>query len=129
VIARRLLRLSAQATPVEIVRAVESVYAGDGTLSPAIARRLIALVAGDVDAGARQERARERLALLTEREREVARAVGQGRSNADIARELYVTVATVKAHVSRLLDKLDVENRVQIALLVHDAASGPQPEP
>jgi DNA-binding NarL/FixJ family response regulator len=111
------------------VRAVESVYAGDGTLSPAIARRLIALVAGDVDAGARQERARERLALLTEREREVARPVGQGRSNADIARELYVTVATVKAHVSRLLDKLDVENRVQIALLVHDAASGPQPEP
>ena len=62
-------------------------------------------------------------------EREVALAVGQGRSNADIARELYVTVATVKAHVSRLLSKLDVENRVQIALLVHDATSGPRPEP
>jgi DNA-binding NarL/FixJ family response regulator len=76
-----------------------------------------------------QERARERLALLTEREREVALAVSQGRSNADIARELYVTVATVKAHVSRLLSKLDVENRVQIALLVHDATSGPRPEP
>jgi Bacterial regulatory proteins, luxR family len=45
--------------------------------------------------------------LLTEREREVALAVGQGRSNADIARELYVTVATVKAHVSRLLSKLE----------------------
>ena len=112
--------------PVEIVRAVESVYAGDGTLSPAIARRLIALVAGDVDAGAPPRAGSG--AGLADGARSRARC-RQGRSNADIARELYVTVATVKAHVSRLLSKLDLENRVQIALLVHDATSGPQPEP
>ena len=57
----------------------------------------------------------------------MAVAVGQGRSNAEIAAELFVTVATVKAHVSRLLTKLQVENRVQIALLVHDATAGPRP--
>ncbi len=111
--------------PTEIVRAIEFVHAGEGTLSPAIARRLIALVAGDSDAGIRQQHARERLRSLTDRERQVAVAVGQGRSNAEIATELYVTVATVKAHVSRLLAKLEVENRVQIALLVHDATTGP----
>jgi DNA-binding NarL/FixJ family response regulator len=109
--------------PAEIVRAIGSVHAGDGMLSPAIARRLIALVAGEGDAAERQARARERLAGLTEREREVALAVGRGCANAEIARELYMSVATVKAHVSRLLAKLEVDNRVQIALLVHDASA------
>jgi DNA-binding NarL/FixJ family response regulator len=52
---------------------------------------------------------------------EVALAVGRGCSNADIAAELHMSVATVKAHVSRLLAKLDLDNRVQIALLVQDA--------
>jgi DNA-binding NarL/FixJ family response regulator len=107
--------------PAEIVRAIELVHAGDGMLSPAVTRRLIALVAGDDDAGARQEGARERLATLSGREREVALAVGRGLGNAEIAAELYMSVATVKAHVSRLLTKLDVENRVQIALLVQEA--------
>jgi DNA-binding NarL/FixJ family response regulator len=55
----------------------------------------------------------------------VALAVGRGRANADIAAELHMSVATVKAHVSRLLAKLDLDNRVQIALLVQDAA-GPR---
>jgi DNA-binding NarL/FixJ family response regulator len=109
--------------PADIVRAIESVHAGDGTLSPAIARRLIAFVAGDGGAAARREQARHRLALLTVREREVALAVGQGCSNAEIASQLHMSVATVKAHVSRLLSKLNVANRVQIALLVHDAAA------
>jgi DNA-binding NarL/FixJ family response regulator len=103
--------------PADIVRAIETVHAGDGMLSPAITSRLIALVA----AGDRGEDARERLAALTEREREVALAVGRGASNAEIAAELYMSVATVKAYVSRLLAKLDLDNRVQIALLVHDA--------
>jgi DNA-binding NarL/FixJ family response regulator len=107
--------------PEEIVRAIELVHAGDGMLSPAVARRLIALVAGDSDAGARQESARERLAGLSAREREVALAVGRGLANAEIAAELYMSVATVKAHVSRLLTKLGVDNRVQIALLVQEA--------
>jgi DNA-binding NarL/FixJ family response regulator len=111
------------AAPGEIVRAIESVHAGEGMLSPAIARRLIALVAGDGDAAERRADARERLAGLTERERDVALAVGRGQSNAAIAGELHMSVATVKAHVSRLLAKLDVDNRVQIALLVQAATS------
>jgi DNA-binding NarL/FixJ family response regulator len=110
--------------PAEIVRAIELVHAGDSMLSPAVTRRLIALVAGDGDADLRRDSARERLATLSAREHEVALAVGQGRSNAEIAAELHMSVATVKAHVSRLLSKLDVDNRVQIALLVQDAGRG-----
>jgi DNA-binding NarL/FixJ family response regulator len=109
--------------PADIVRAIESVHAGDGSLSPSIARRLIALVASDGDAGIRRQQAIERLASLTAREQEVAAAVGQGQSNAEIAGRLYMSLATVKAHVSRLLAKLDVDNRVQIALLVQEAAT------
>jgi DNA-binding NarL/FixJ family response regulator len=107
--------------PTEIVQAIEHVHAGDGSLSPAVARRLIALVAGDSEAGARHEDATRRLRTLSAREHEVALAVGQGLANAEIAAELHMSVATVKAHVSRLLTKLRVENRVQIALLVQEA--------
>jgi DNA-binding NarL/FixJ family response regulator len=109
--------------PAEIVRAIESVHAGEGGLSPAMARRLIALVAGDSAAASRRQQARERLASLTAREHEVATAVGQGQSNAEIASQLHMSLATAKAHVSRLLAKLDVENRVQVALLVQAAAA------
>ena len=107
--------------PAEIVRAIELVHAGDSMLSPAVTRRLIAMVAGDSDAGARTERARARLATLSPRERDVALAVGRGETNAEIATALHLSVATVKAHVSRLFDKLEVDNRVQIALLVQAA--------
>ena len=110
--------------PPEIVRAIELVHAGDSMLSPAVTRQLIALVAGDSDADVRRDSARERLAALSAREHEVALAVGQGRANPEIAAELHMSVATVKAHVSRLLSKLDVDNRVQIALLVQDAGRG-----
>ena len=104
--------------PPEIVRAIEHVHAGEGTLSPTITRRLISLVADD---GGRREAARVKLVSLSAREREVADLVGQGCSNADIAAKLHMSVATVKAHVSRLLVKLEVENRVQVALLVQGA--------
>ena len=107
--------------PAEIARAIELVHAGDGMLSPTVTRRLISLVAGDSDAGARTEHARERLATLTQRERDVALAVRRGQANAEIAAMLHLSVATVKGHVSRLLDKLEVDNRVQIALLVQEA--------
>ncbi|HEX2413011.1 MAG TPA: response regulator transcription factor [Solirubrobacteraceae bacterium] len=107
--------------PAEIVRGIELVHAGDGMLSPAVTRRLISTVAGDSDAGARTDHARDRLATLSPRERDVALAVGRGETNAEIAAALHLSVATVKAHVSRLLDKLDVDNRVQIALLVQAA--------
>jgi DNA-binding NarL/FixJ family response regulator len=115
--------------PAEIVRAIELVHAGEGGLSPAMARRLIALVAGDGAAARRRQQARDRLATLTAREREVAIAVGQGHSNAEIAGELHMSLATAKAHVSRLLTKLDAGNRVQIALLVQEATAGPPPAP
>jgi DNA-binding NarL/FixJ family response regulator len=108
--------------PAEIVKAIELVAGGDGILSPAVARQLIEHIAAEgADADARRADARRRLDSLTEREREVARAIGQGKTNADVAAELFMSVATVKAHVTRVLSKLDVENRVQIALLVQDA--------
>ena len=106
--------------PPEIMRAIRLVAAGEAMLSPAVTRRLIEQVADD-GLGAGRARARELLDRLTDREREVAIAIGQGKSNAEIAAELYMSVATVKAHVSRLLAKLEVGNRVQIALLAHDA--------
>jgi DNA-binding NarL/FixJ family response regulator len=107
--------------PADIVRAIHAVHAGEGMLSPTVARQLIALVAGDGEMGARRADARRQLAELSPREREVALAVGEGRANADIARELHISVGTVKSHVSQLLAKLGVDNRVQIALLVKEA--------
>ena len=108
---------------------IGAVHAGDGSLSPAVARRLISLVAGDPDTAARQEQARRRLASLTPREHQVAAAIAQGHSNADIAAQLHMSLATVKAHVSRLLAKLSAGNRVQIALLVQDATASHPPRP
>jgi DNA-binding NarL/FixJ family response regulator len=114
--------------PAAIVDAVRRVAAGEPMLSPTVTRQLMAHVAATDPAGdpagpadPRGDRARARLAELSDREREVALAVGRGLSNAQISAELYLSVATVKAHVSRLLVKLDVANRVQVALLVHDA--------
>ena len=106
--------------PPEILRAIRLVAGGEAMLSPAVTRRLIEHVADD-GLGARRTRACALLDGLTDREREVALAIGQGKSNAEIAGELYMSVATVKAHVSRLLQKLELNNRVQIALLAHDA--------
>ena len=106
--------------PANIVRAIRAVAAGEPMLSPTITRRLIGHVT-ESDDGERRRHAREQLDRLTEREREVAVAIGRGQSNAEISRELYMSIATVKAHVSRLLEKLGFNNRVQIALLAHDA--------
>jgi DNA-binding NarL/FixJ family response regulator len=106
--------------PGEIVAAVRQVAEGWPVLSPAVTRRLIARVA-DSDQDRRRARARSRLALLNDRERDVAVAVGEGRSNAEIGALLHLAVPTVKTHVSSILTKLDLNNRVQIALLAHDA--------
>ena len=93
---------------------------GEPMLSASVTRTVIEQLrgAGPDDRGAR---ARSRLLVLTDRERDVALAVGRGLSNAEIARELYLSVPTVKAHVSRVLDKLGTTNRVQVAICVHDA--------
>ncbi|MFI8090651.1 response regulator [Streptomyces sp. NPDC086080] len=106
--------------PAEILAAVRRVAAGDPVLSPAVTRQLMAHAAG-TGGSTRPARARARVADLNDREREVAVAVGRGLANAEIAAELHMSVATVKAHVSRILAKLDLNNRVQIALLAHDA--------
>jgi DNA-binding NarL/FixJ family response regulator len=107
--------------PEQIVDAVRKVAAGEPMLSPSVIARLIRQVTAARPADDRSALARERIDRLSDREREVAIAVGRGLSNADIADQLYMSVATVKAHVSRLLVKLDADNRVQIAIRVHDA--------
>ncbi|QKW36203.1 response regulator transcription factor [Actinomadura sp. NAK00032] len=104
--------------PGRIVDAVQRVAAGDPILSPSVTRRLMDRAA--TEAGAHQ-RARAALARLSPRENEVALQLARGRSNADIAAELFMSLATVKAHVSSVLTKLGLDNRTQIALLVHDA--------
>lgn len=109
--------------PARIVEAIRAVAAGEPMLSPSVTATLIATVTAEADHGAQTERDRARatLAELTGREHEVAVAIGTGKSNADIAAELYMSVATVKAHVGRIFAKLGVENRVQVAILVHEA--------
>jgi DNA-binding NarL/FixJ family response regulator len=106
--------------PADIVAAVRRAAAGEPILSPSVTRQLIAHVS-DGDDGGRSRQARGQLADLSERELEVAVAIAHGKSNAEISAELFMSVATVKAHVSRVLTKLGLNNRVQIALLVHDA--------
>jgi DNA-binding NarL/FixJ family response regulator len=106
--------------PLELVQAVRVVATGESMLSPSVTRRLIAHFATDSRA-ARQQQARERLSDLSPREMEVFAHVGRGLSNADIGTALFMSEATVKAHVSRLLVKLQQANRVQIAILAHDA--------
>ncbi|MET8258684.1 response regulator transcription factor [Micromonospora sp. NPDC005205] len=103
--------------PEQISQAVRSVAAGNPMLSPGVTRRLMQRVASGAES---YEQAHERLALLTPRERDVVLAIAQGRSNAEIASELLMSVTTVKAHVSHILTKLDLDNRTQIALLAHD---------
>ncbi|MFF0313842.1 response regulator [Micromonospora sp. NPDC005252] len=111
--------------PADIVHAVRRVAAGEATLSPTVTRTLIdhvtAAAPGLAGPDPRRERALRLLGGLSERERQVAVALGRGRTNAEIAGELFMSVATVKAYVSRLLARLDLNNRVQVALLVHDA--------
>jgi DNA-binding NarL/FixJ family response regulator len=106
--------------PAEIVTAVRQVADGTPVLSPAVTKRLIARVA-ETDTATRRARAATRLAALNPREREVVVEVGRGSSNAEIATALHLSVPTVKTHVSSVLTKLGLNNRVQIALLVHDA--------
>ena len=106
----------------DLIRAVQLVADGEAILSPAITRKLMAHVSEPPDASrGRKDRATTLLARLTAREHEVARAVGQGKSNAEIGAELFLGIPTVKTHVSRLMAKLDLTNRVQIAMLMHDA--------
>jgi DNA-binding NarL/FixJ family response regulator len=104
--------------PGQIVEAIHRVAAGDPILSPAITRRLMDRAVAT--AGTR-EQARAALADLTPREHEVVVGIARGETNAEISARLYMSVATVKAHITHILTKLGLANRTQIALLAHDA--------
>jgi DNA-binding NarL/FixJ family response regulator len=106
--------------PGDIVHAIRTVAAGDAMLSPSATRSLVSRLRS-VTPTDRSMTAADRLSALTERELEVAVCVGRGLSNSEIASELYLSIPTVKSHVSRLLTKLDSTNRVQVAMVVHDA--------
>ncbi|MET7552346.1 response regulator transcription factor [Streptomyces sp. NPDC005479] len=112
--------------PVQIIAAVRNVAAGEPVLSPTAVKQLINTVTSAENKAATsqhddQTEATRLIGLLGEREREVALAVGQGKTNAEIATSLYMSVPTVKAHVSHILTKLNLNNRVQIALVVYRA--------
>jgi DNA-binding NarL/FixJ family response regulator len=106
--------------PAEIVRAIELVASGESMLSPTVTRRLIDHLAAD-GAGDERRRAADRLRRLSPRDVEIADAIAQGKANAVIAAELHLSVATIKSHVSAMLATLQLENRVQLALLVQEA--------
>ncbi|PJJ02958.1 LuxR family two component transcriptional regulator [Streptomyces sp. 2333.5] len=121
--------------PDRIIDAVRRAVAGEPVMSPEALHHLIGAVVQEPPAqepsappsppapGSDAADARRRLGLLGGREREVARAVAEGKTNAQIATELYMSVPTVKSHVSHILTKLELNNRVQIALLVYRSAS------
>jgi DNA-binding NarL/FixJ family response regulator len=105
--------------PAEIINAVRAVAAGQGVLSPAVTGPLLAQMRGAVPSPAGPSS--PGLDVLTERERAVALAVTDGATNAEIARQLYVSAATVKATISRILAKLELDNRVQLAVVVRSS--------
>ena len=109
-------------SPADLVDAVRRVAAGQPILSPSVTAQLIATVTRPHDEAV-QRSARARLARLTDREREVAEAVSEGLTNAEIADRLHLGVATVKTHVGALFSKLEVTNRVQIARCLHEATT------
>ncbi|MER5929790.1 response regulator transcription factor [Streptomyces sp. NPDC002054] len=106
--------------PGELIGAVRAAAAGDAYLSPAATRHVVDQLASG-KAAARGEEARRRVAELSERERGVLALLGEGLSNAEAGRRLHMSEATVKTYVSRILAKLECDNRVQAALLARDA--------
>ena len=92
--------------------------------SRSAARRL---VGRSTDAHARHRRAQASLAALTDRERDVVALLGEGCSNAEVARRLFLTEATVKGYVSRALDKIGCSNRTQLGLIAREANLPPGP--
>ncbi|MCX5210420.1 response regulator transcription factor [Kitasatospora sp. NBC_00240] len=103
----------------DILAAIRVVAAGDALIAPGVTRRLIA----DFLAGSRAApgRAPRSLGGVTDREREVLTLVGRGRSNSEIAEDLFISVATAKSHVARLLSKLGARDRVQLVITAYEA--------
>jgi DNA-binding NarL/FixJ family response regulator len=107
--------------PEKLLEAIAIVASGESLLAPAITRRLIAEFARQPRATAGPER--EALARLTEREHDVLQQVAAGKSNVEIAAALYLSVATVKTHISRLLDKLDCRDRAQLVVVAYETGA------
>ena len=108
--------------PGELVAAIRTVAAGDAVVSPRVTRRLLEEYAQVLPlAPAQREQQYPQLAALTEREREVLIAVARGLSNTEIAASLFVSEATVKSHVGRILSKLTLRDRVQVVVLAYEA--------
>ncbi|MBP2323014.1 DNA-binding NarL/FixJ family response regulator [Kibdelosporangium banguiense] len=105
-----------------LIESIRLVAAGDGVLEPKITRRLLSAFAAAVPKPTREP---DGLDQLTEREREVLVCLGEGLSNQQIGRRLYIGETTVKTHVSRVLTKLDLRSRVQAAILAQDAGLVP----
>jgi DNA-binding NarL/FixJ family response regulator len=105
------------APPVQLVDAVRTVAAGEALLAPTVTRRLIEEFVRRPPPG---DQSPERLAALTDREREVMALIARGLSNAEIAERLYLSGATVKTHVNRILGKLDLRDRVQAVVLAYE---------
>jgi DNA-binding NarL/FixJ family response regulator len=103
--------------PADLLQAIRVVAAGEALLSPSVTRRLIAEFAGRP---AKRRTSAKDLGLLTEREREVLELVGQGKTNDEIASELFVSPATVKTHVSRVLSKLYARDRAQLVVAAYE---------
>ncbi|MER5551134.1 response regulator transcription factor [Streptomyces sp. NPDC002793] len=111
--------------PAELIRAVRAAAGGEAYLSPGATRHVVdSLASGGGGTTRRAEDARRRLEKLTARERDVLALLGEGLSNADAGQRIHMSEATVKAYVSRILAKLECENRVQAALLARDAGLG-----
>ncbi|MFF8957750.1 response regulator [Streptomyces sp. NPDC014894] len=109
--------------PAELIGAVRAAAAGDAYLSPGATRHVVDQLASGRSV-ARNERARTLVSQLSARERDVLALLGEGLSNAEAGRRLHMSEATVKTYVSRILAKLECENRVQAALLARDAGLG-----
>lgn len=105
--------------PRELLAGIHAVADGAAFLSPKVAQRVIARLSGGQLA--RGSAAREKIAQLTPREREVLSLLGSGLSNADIAARIFVVEGTVKAHVSTILTRLGAKNRVQAAITAYEA--------
>jgi DNA-binding NarL/FixJ family response regulator len=108
------------APPPDLLSAIRAVASGDAVVAPSTTRRLLSEVAHRLPEPGRDGGRHANLALLTPREREVLVAVARGLSNAEIARDLVLSEATVKTHVGRILAKLELRDRVQIVVFAYD---------
>jgi DNA-binding NarL/FixJ family response regulator len=108
------------AEPAQLLSAIRTVASGDAVVAPRVTRRLLERFAAHLPSGAEESATDQRLSLLTEREREVLIELARGLSNAEIAERLYLSEATVKTHVGRILPKLGLRDRVQAVVFAYE---------